>query len=238
MKKLRKPWVLPLILTIIIIVAGGLFISNLLTKAELLSSEEIRQQLETIYDGKVENISLVDGVYFAEIMRSDALYSAEVNAESGKVLALNQLSKVESEEESELQILSEAEVREKISVKYPGEIESLSLNENKEAPVYKAEVVKDKALVELQIDALTGEMISEETKETTKEDVLITREQAIEIALGELNGEVEYSTFKRTNDGGYYVVEIEQDNEDTDDIEAVFHIDAITGDILFVEWDN
>ena len=184
MNSLRKPWVLPLILTLIIIVAGGFFISNLLTKAEPLSSEEVRLQLETIYDGKVENISLVDGVYFAEIMRSDALYSAEISAESGKVLALNQLSKVEVEEkEPEPQILSEAEVREKIAVKYPGEIESLSLNENKEAPVYNAEVVKDKALVELQIDAMTGEIISEETKETTKEDVLITREQAIEIAL-------------------------------------------------------
>ena len=204
MNSLRKPWVLPLILTLIIIVAGGFFISNLLTKAEPLSSEEVRLQLETIYDGKVENISLVDGVYFAEIMRSDALYSAEISAESGKVLALNQLSKVEVEEkEPEPQILSEAVVREKIAVKYPGEIESLSLNENKEAPVYKAEVVKDKALVELQIDAMTGEIISEETKETTKEDVLITREQAIEIALGELNGEVEYSTFKQTNAGGY-----------------------------------
>jgi len=85
---------------------------------------------------------------------------------------------------------------------------------------------------------MTGEIIAEDTKETTKEDVLITREQAIEIALGELNGEVEYTTFKQTNDGGYYIIEIEQDNEETDDIEAIYHIHAITGDILFFEWDN
>ncbi|MBO1912485.1 PepSY domain-containing protein, partial [Microvirga sp. 3-52] len=121
---------------------------------------------------------------------------------------------------------------------YTGEIERLSLNKNKEQPVYDAEVVKEKALVELQVDALTGEIISEKMKETTTKDVLITREQAIKIALGQLKGEVEYVVFEKTDDGGYYLVEIEQDNEDADDLEAVFHIHAITGEILFVEWDD
>ena len=51
---------------------------------------------------------------------ADALYSAEVDAVSGKVLTLNQLSKVEEEQP---QILSETEVREEIAKKYPGEIE-------------------------------------------------------------------------------------------------------------------
>ena len=57
MKNLRKPWALPLILTIIILVAGGLFIGNLVAKKAPLSSEEIQKQLETIYDGKVENMT-------------------------------------------------------------------------------------------------------------------------------------------------------------------------------------
>jgi uncharacterized membrane protein YkoI len=235
MKILRKPWALPLIFTIIILVAGGLFIGNLMTNKTPLSSEEIQGQLETIYDGKVDNLTLENGVYFAEITRTDALYSAEIDAMSGKVLALNQLSKVE---EVKPQILSETEVREEIAKKYPGEIERLSLNKNKEQPVYDAEVVKEKALVELEVDALTGEIISENMKETTMEDVIITRDQAIEIALRELKGEVEYVVFEKTDDGGYYLVEIEQDNEDTDDLEAVFHIHAVTGKILFVEWDD
>ena len=235
MKSLRKPWVLPLIITIIILVAGGLFIGNLLTNKAPLSSEEIQTQLETIYDGKVESLKLENGIYFAKIARTDELYSAEIDAVSGKVLALNQISKVEEEKP---QILSEKAVREEIAKKYPGEIERLSLNKNKEQPVYNAEVVKGKALVELQVDALTGEIISEHMKETTTEDVLITRDQAIEIALGQLKGEVKYVVFEKTDDGGYYLVEIEQDNEDTDDLEAVFHIHAITGKVLFVEWDD
>lgn len=235
MKYLRKPWALPLIFTIIILVAGGLFIGNLMTNKTPLSSEEIQEQLETIYDGKVENLTLENGVYIADITRTDALYSAEVDAVSGKVLVLNQVSKVE---EAKPQILSETEVREEIAKKYPGEIERLSLNKKKEQPVYNAEVVKEKALVELQVDAITGEIISEKMKETTKEDVLITKDQAVKIALGQLKGEVEYVAFQQTDDGGYYLVEIEQDNEDTDDVEAVFHIHAITGKIITIEWDD
>ena len=235
MKILRKPWALPLIFTIIILVAGGLFIGNLLSKKAPLSSEEIQTRLETIYDGKVENLKLENGVYFAEITRSDALYSAEVDAVNGKVLALNQLSKVE---EVKPQMLSEQEVREEIAKKYPGEIKRLSMNKNKEQPIYNAEVIKEKTLVELQVDAVTGEIISENTKDTITEDVLITKEQAIKIALEQLKGDVEYVAFQQTDDGGYYIVEIEQDNEEEDDVEAVFRIHAITGKIISVEYDN
>ena len=235
MKILRKPWALPLIFTFIILVAGGLFIGNLLTKKAPLSSEEIQTRLETIYDGKVENLTLENGVYFAKITRPDALYSAEVDAVNGKVLALNQLSKVE---QAKPQILSEQEVREEIAKKYPGEIKRLSMNKNQEQPIYIAEVIKEKTLVELRVDAVTGEIISEKTKDTITEDVLITKEQAITIALKELKGDVEFVAFEQTDDGGYYLVEIEQDNEETDDVEAVFHIHAITGDIISVEYDN
>jgi uncharacterized membrane protein YkoI len=235
MKILRKPWALPLIFTIIILVAGGLFIGNLVMKKDPLSSEEIQMQLETIYDGKVQNLMLENGVYLAEIERSDAIYSAEVDAVSGKVLGLNQLSKVE---EAKIQILSEKEVREEIAKKYIGEIKRLLLNKKKEQPIYNAEVVKEKALMELQVDAITGEIISENMIETTKEDVLITRDHAVKIALGQLKGDVEYVAFKKTDDGGYYLVDIEQDNEDTDDVEAIFQIHAITGEIISVEWDD
>lgn len=235
MKSLRKPWALPLIFTIIILVVGGLFIGNLLTKKAPLSSEEIQKRLETIYDGKVENLTLENGVYFAEITRSNVLYSAEVDAVNGKVLALNQLSEME---EVKPQILSEQEVRKEIAKKYPGKIERLSMNNNKEQPIYNAEVIEEKTLVELQVDAVTGEIISEKKKDVITEDVLITKEQAITIALKQLKGDVEFVAFQQTDDGGYYMVEIEQDNEETDDVDAVFHIHAITGEVISVEWDN
>ena len=235
MKILRKPWALPLILTIIILVAGGLFIGNLMTKKAPLSSEEIQKRLENIYDGKVENLTLENGVYLAEITRQDALYSVEVDAVNGEVLTLNQLSKVQ---EVKPQMLSEQEVREEIAKKYPGEIERLSMNNNKEQPIYNAEVISEKTLVELQVDGVTGEIISKKRKDVITEDVLITKEQAITIALRELNGDVEYVAFEKTDDGGYYLVEIEQDNEEEEDVEAVFHIHAITGDIISVEWDD
>jgi len=64
--------------------------------------------------------------------------------------------------------------------------------------------------------------------------VLISEKQAMKIALGQLKGEVEDIEFVRTNDGGYYLVEID-DNKDN---EATFQIHAISGKILSVTWDD
>ena len=67
-------------------------------------------------------MTLENGVYIAEITRSGALYSAEIDAVNGKVLSLNQLSELEEESP---QVLSEKEVREIIAKKYTGEIERI-----------------------------------------------------------------------------------------------------------------
>ena len=111
-------------------------------------------------------------------------------------------------------MLSEKEAREIIAQKYKGEIERISFKENGGSPVYEVEVSKEQALMTVVIDALAGEITSETVKETTVENVLITKEKAIEIALGQLKGEVEYVTFENTADGGFYLVEIEQDNDE------------------------
>ena len=84
-----------------------------------------------------------------------------------------------------------------IAQKYTGEIERISFKENGESPVYEVEVAKEQALVTVIIDALAGEITSETVKEATVENVLITKEKAIEIALGQLKGEVEYVTFEQ-----------------------------------------
>ena len=235
MKKIKKSWIIPLLFTIVIIVAGSLYIGSMLMKEEPLSKEEIRSQLEVMYGGKVESLAMKNGIYIAKIARSGALYSAQIDGVTGRVMSLNQLS--EMEEES-LQVLSEDEIRKVIAKTYTGEIKRISLNKNVESPIYQVEVVKNQGLVKIQLDAFSGEVISEAITDKTAENALITKERAIEIALEQLPGEVEYVTFEQTDSGGYYLVEIEQDNENGDDLEAVFQIHAITGEILSVKWDD
>ena len=235
MKIVKKPWFIPLLLTSIILVVGIVYIANLLSQEEQLSSDEIQAQLEAVYEGKVDSLELKDGVYHIEMTRSGALYVAKVDAISGNVLSMNQLSEmvVESPE-----VLSEEEIRKVIAKEYTGGVEHISLNENNDAPFYEVEAVENQQRVKVSVDAITGEITSAEPQGQTSSNVLITREQAIEIALGQLNGKVEEVEFHQTDDGGFYLIEIEKDNEDSDDLEAVIQIHAITGDVLSVVWDH
>ena len=235
MKIVKKPWVIPLLFSIIILVVVGLYIGSLLKTEKPLSDDEIRSQLEEMYGGTVDSLSLKNGIYVAELTRSGAHYSAKVDGVTGKVLSLDQHSEMEKESP---QVLSEEEIRGMIAKKYPGEVKHISLNKNEDPPVYKAEVDHDHALVTVILDAHSGELISEETKEIPEKNVIITRDKAIEIALKQLRGEVDNVSFELTDDGGYYLVEIEQDNDDSDDVEAVFQIHAITGKVVSVDWDD
>ena len=235
MKFMKKTWLFPVLFIVMILVAGGLYIGSLLTKEDLLSDSEIRMQLENRYGGTVDTLSMEGEVYVAEMTRLGAVYSAKISAVTGKVLSLVQLS---APKEESLQVLSEKEAREIIAQKYKGEIERISFKENGGSPIYEVEVSNKQVLMTVVIDALAGEITSETVKEATVENVLITKEKAIEIALGQLKGEVEYVTFENTADGGFYLVEIEQDNDEGEDLEAVFQIHAVSGIIMSVTWDD
>ena len=88
MKIVKKPWVIPLLFSIIILVVVGLYIGSLLKTEKPLSDDEIRSQLEEMYGGTVDSLSLKNGIYVAELTRSGALYSAKVDGVTGKVLSL------------------------------------------------------------------------------------------------------------------------------------------------------
>lgn len=236
MKAIKSSWLVPVLLTAILLLAVGVYIGSLLTKESPLSESEIRNQLEGNYNGTVDLMTREGDVYVTEMTRNGAIYSAEIDVFSGKVLSLVQ---EDQPIEKKNEIISEEEAYNLITENYTGDIERLSLNEGGDVPIYEVEVAKDQSLVTVIIDALAGEITSESVQEMTVEHALISREQAIEIALGQLQGEVDYVTFEQTEDGGFYLVEIEQDDDHGgDDLEAVFQIHAISGEIITVTWDD
>jgi len=147
-------------------------------------------------------------MFEVELSRNKDVYLATVDAETGEVLSLIQTKEVVE----------------------------------KELPI--ASVEKDDAIDEVesteqsvQDEVQTGEATPEPNQTVppkTSTTVLISEKQAMKIALGQLKGEVEDIEFVRTNDGGYYLVEID-DNKDN---EATFQIHAISGKILSVTWDD
>ena len=61
----------------------------------------------------------------------------------------------------------------------------------------------------------------------------ITEKEAVSIALGVVNGEVDDIDLEERNGVTYYFIEIE-----TDDDEATVQINAITGDVKSTIWDD
>ncbi|MEK5067416.1 PepSY domain-containing protein [Sporosarcina sp. FSL K6-1508] len=231
MQFFKKSWFIPTLLTIVILTAGGLYIGSLINKKAPIAADEIRAQLESMYGGTVNQIAMEDGVYKAEMSRSGASYSAEIDATTGSVIALLQTGE---RKEVVPQVLSEAEVKGIIAEKYSGEVERISLNTGEEVPVYEVKLSKDPKFTKVTVDAITGKTISENAKETIGENVLITKEKAIAIAQKQLKGEVDDVSYEKTNDGGYYLIEIES----ADDREGTFQIHAISGKVMSVTWDD
>ncbi|NYF23317.1 PepSY domain-containing protein [Sporosarcina sp. JAI121] len=231
MQFFKKSWFIPTLLTIVILMAGGLYIGSLINKKAPIAADDIRSQLESMYGGTVDQIVIEDDVYKVEMNRSGASYSAEIDAATGSVLSLVQTGEIKEEIP---QVLSETKLKEIIARKYSGEAERISLNTSGKAPVYEVKLSKDPKFTKVTVDAITGKTISEKVKETTGENALITKENAIAIAQGQLKGEIDDVSYEKTNDGGYYLIEIEA----ADGREGTFQIHAISGKIISVTWDD
>lgn len=233
----KKPWFIPTLLTIIILTAGGLYIASLVNKEEPIAADDIRTRLENMYGGTVEQISREGDVYKVEMTRSGANYSADIDAVTGSVISLSQTSEIK-EEIPQPHLLSEAEVKGIINGKYTGVADRISLNTSGESPVYEVKLSKDPKFTNVTIDAIGGKIISETVKETTGKNVLITQDQAIKIALGQIKSgkvdEVDDFSYVKTDDGGYYLIEIDT----KDNREATIQIHAISGKIMSLSWEE
>ncbi|MET3655115.1 MULTISPECIES: PepSY domain-containing protein [Sporosarcina] len=228
---LKKSWFIPSLLTLVLLTVGGFYIGSLINKQEPMAADTIRTQLESMYGGTVDRISITNGVYQAEMSRGEAVYSAEVDAMTGSVLSLTQTGEMKEEIPD---VLSESKVKEIIAGKYSGETERISLITGGETPIYEVKLSKDPKFTKVTVDAMTGKIITETVKETTGENALITKEQAIAIAQTQLKGDVDDFSYEKTSDGGYYLIEIEA----ADDREGTFQIHAISGKIMSVTWDD
>ncbi|WP_216829717.1 PepSY domain-containing protein [Alkalihalobacterium elongatum] len=116
--------------------------------------------------------------------------------------------------------------------------------------IYEIEVKNEHEKYEFDIDQQSGEIIKEKVKQrnqkreksqstrtTENNNSIISIDQAKEIALNEVSGKIDEIELERENGVLIYEVEIETEQYDDDD-EATVYIDAITGKVLYVEWDD
>lgn len=145
--------------------------------------------------------------------------------------------------------LNTNELEMKIKDIYNAEVQTLIKQKN----YYVASFDKDGSIFEVNVNAVTGQfsdlklIYKNQSKhdEQTNPDPsnqnqaaenatkpLLSKEQAVDIALKEVPGEVDSVEFVKTAQGGIYFVEIEQE----DDVTVQVH--AITGEIIVIKYDD
>lgn len=122
----------------------------------------------------------------------------------------------------------------------------------KKSDYYVASFDKDGSIYEVNLNPITGQFsnlqlifknedivtgknsaTNDSSNNDNKVQPLLTEQQAIELALKEIPGEIDSVDYENTADGGIYKIEVEQDEN-----EITVQIHAITGKILSIQYDD
>ncbi|MGY4793641.1 PepSY domain-containing protein [Lysinibacillus fusiformis] len=220
-----KKWML--IIVVIILLCSGViwFIQNRYFYVQPLSEAEAVRHIETIYNGHVTQVKKQGNTFEMLFTRENVKYAAILDVTTQQVTDL-----IMKEGQSKL-LLTEKQIRQMVKKEY-GDVESVMLTDS----IYTVRVENEKIQKDLTLDGYTGDVLTErkvEPQGQSIEEPIITEQQAIQIALKQLKGEVDSVDFEETSEGGYYLVEIE-----TQEDEATFQIHAVSGKVLSVTWDD
>lgn len=147
--------------------------------------------------------------------------------------------------------ITEKEAKDIVSEKYPGTIVDMSSANDR----YTFTLERKQGVYEVVLNSKNGNILSvkrvaaaevekpqEESRATEKPEQVIkeepvkrlTEEQAIQIALQEVSGQIDDVELKSVDGTSYYFVEVETN----DDQEAYVQIHAITGEVKSLTWDD
>lgn len=131
-------------------------------------------------------------------------------------------------------------VRAQLTAEYPGVVTQFELDHDHGRWIYEVDINGEDTEYELDVDAETGEVIKlEQERDSGKKYAavtdanLISMEDAENIALNEFQGTIKEISIDY--DDGRWMYEIEMKDGK---VEAEFDIDATTGDIIELEYDD
>lgn len=241
---MRKSWAVGAAASVLLLLVLSLLLFPK-TSADSVTMEEAQASIEQLYGGEVDNATETDDFYQIEFNRVDGRYLASINKADGQVASLELIaSQAPAKELTELEAIELAQAAE------AGEVDEVQYVQ--ESNAYNIELLSDTEKKIIVVSAVDGEIMdvqkeprelaaapetpSAEPEEPAAEpERIISQNAAIAIAKETLNGEVDEVEFVQTDDGGYYLVEIENDAQDR---EAKIQIHAIRGETMTVEWDD
>ena len=185
-------------------------LSKTMTSAEPLTEAEATSKVQDLYEGEIVEVSSEANAYLITINLDTGTYVVEIDRDTGDVQSL---------------IRTKQETAGKDGAK-PKE-QAPTGNEGQGS----AERPPDEPETPLPQDPIQGKPAGEPNKEPAKQ---ITKETAAEIALKHISGEVDDIEIEQSGGITYYLVEIEREDEE----DGTVQINAISGEVMTITWDD
>lgn len=235
MKISKNGYIIGGVTLIILIVVGVLWLSPFSSKP--LTEEELKSAALTKYPGEIIRTTKSENEYEIDMQMENGVYAISMDTNNGTILSLKQIAT--EEVPLAVETLTEAQIKKKIATQ--GEIQSV-LFINEKNPYYEVVVHKGNVEFNLKVDPYNGAIIDSSqapVAPVSTENILITEKEALTIAADHLKGmaDDDAELHQPTGQPPYYLVEVEFENGE-EDREAVVEVDAYTGKVKSVNWEN
>lgn len=197
-----------------------------------INGEVIKLELDDLHDSDPE--------YEIKILADGVIYEIEIDAYTGRIKEYEREDKANlTSGKGKRNIISKEQAANIALGLVDGEIVKLELGEDDGNPEYEIKVIKDGIKYEIEIDARTGnvkEFEQEDGKNVTSakgNKNIISKEQASNIALGLVNGEIVKLKLDDDDDDPEYEIKIRKDG-----IIYEIELDARTGEVKEFEIDD
>jgi len=197
-----------------------------MSSANYKTTAEVYKNIETMYGGEITTFKNNGNKYEMELSKNGAVYYIEVESKDGNISKMKRTDLKGIKQED---LLSNKELQKIIKGNYQGEISRVLLNTGQDTPVYQVQIIDQTKKLNVEIDAITGDILSETQTDTETDPSVVSKREAEKIAKKKLNGNIRNTTYFETSSGGYYLVEIEAKGR----IET-FQIHAVSGKIMSV----
>lgn len=237
MKISKNGYIIGGVTLIILIVVGVLWLSPFSSKP--LTEEELKSAALTKYPGEIIRTTKSENEYEIDMQMENGVYAISMDTKNGTILSLKQIST--EEVPIAVETLTEAQIKKEIATQ--GEIQSV-LFINEKTPYYEVVVHKENGEFNLKVDPYNGAIIDSSQSPieapVSTENILITEKEALTIAGTHLKGmaDDDAELHQPTGQPPYYLVEVEIENGEEEDREAVVEVDAYTGKVKSVNWEN
>lgn len=206
---------------VVIVVAVTVLWNPFSASSERMSENEAIDKVQKLYPGAISNAELDGDVYRLQLVSDLGKYDLAVDSRKGNIVSIEQVEKGKGNPENPDQTGQQPGTHEPDNT-------GADQGKNQNTPPSESGGKGSDSTPE---DSNIGEDSDPETPPMR----MITKEYAKKVSLAKVPGTVEDIEYRDEDDGSrYYLVEIEKSNGK----EATIQVNAITGKIMTITWDD